>query len=191
MSAQASSGIAVTKFFEDAIRAGFHYQELANDFWTTYIRSNSDYTKESLTKEKVASIIKSKEFEKILFNNQYIDWFKIKTTVYTDTSKIDPITKMHPKTITYKAIPYKIHILKFVGPGVSIANVDWGRKARAKILKIPGSVHICDHGEGSLYLAPDQSGRDLPCTLVIVYVDDFVVVQTADEVAINHLFFQR
>jgi len=128
MSAQASSGIAVTKFFEDAIRAGFHYQELANDFWTTYIRSNTDYTKESLTKEKVASIIKSKEFEKILFNNQYIDWFKIKTTVYTDTSKIDPITKMHPKTITYKAIPYKIHILKFVGPGVSIANVDWGRK---------------------------------------------------------------
>ena len=128
MSAQASSGIAVTKFFEDAVRNGFHYQELANDFWTTYIRSNSDYTKESLTKEKVASIIKSKEFEKILFNNQYIDWFKIKTTVYTDTTKIDPITKMHPKTITYKAIPYKIHILKFVGPGVSIANVDWGRK---------------------------------------------------------------
>lgn len=128
MSAQASSGIAVTKFFEDAVRAGFHYQELANDFWTTYIRSNTNYTKESLTKEKVASIIKSKEFEKILFNNQYIDWFKIKTTVYTDTSKIDPITKMHPKTITYKAIPYKIHILKFVGPGVSIGNVDWGRK---------------------------------------------------------------
>ena len=128
MSAQASSGIAVTKFFEDAVRNGFHYQELANDFWTTYIRSNTNYTKESLTKEKVASIIKSKEFEKILFNNQYIDWFKIKTTVYTDTSKIDPITKMHPKTITYKAIPYKIHILKFVGPGVSIANVDWGRK---------------------------------------------------------------
>jgi len=128
MSALASSGIAVTKFFEDAVRNGFHYQELANDFWTTYIRSNTDYTKESLTKEKVASLIKSKEFEKILFNNQYIDWFKIKTTVYTDTSKIDPITKMHPKTITYKAIPYKIHILKFVGPGVSIANVDWGRK---------------------------------------------------------------
>jgi hypothetical protein len=128
MSAQASSGIAVTKFFEDAVRNGFHYQELANNFWTTYIRANTDYTKESLTKEKVASIIKSKEFEKILFNNQYIDWFKIKTTVYTDTSKIDPITKMHPKIITYKAIPYKIHILKFVGPGVSIANVDWGRK---------------------------------------------------------------
>jgi hypothetical protein len=76
----------------------------------------------------MASVLKSKEFEKILFNNQYIDWFKIKTTVYTDTSKIDPITKMHPKTITYKAIPYKIHILKFVGPGVSIANVDWARK---------------------------------------------------------------
>ena len=128
MSAQASSGIAVTKFFEDAVRNGFHYQELANDFWTTYIRSNTDYTKESLTKEKMASVLKSKEFEKILFNNQYIDWFKIKTTVYTDTSKIDPITKMHPKTITYKAIPYKIHILKFVGPGVSIANVDWARK---------------------------------------------------------------
>jgi len=48
--------------------------------------------------------------------------------VYTDTSRIDPITKMHPKTITYKAVPYKIHILKFVGPGVSIANVDWGKK---------------------------------------------------------------
>lgn len=128
MSAQASSGIAVTKFFEDAVRAGFHFQELANDFWTTYLSANTDYTKESLTKDKVASIIKSKEFENILYNNQFIDWFKIKTTVFTDTSRIDPITKMHPKTITYKAIPYKIHILKFIGPGTSISNVDWARK---------------------------------------------------------------
>ena len=35
---------------------------------------------------------------------------------------------MHPKTVTYQAIPYKIHILKFIAPGVSIKNIDWSKR---------------------------------------------------------------
>ena len=68
------------------------------------------------------------EFKDTLLKNQYVDWFKIKTTVETpDPKKIDPITKMSPKRIIYQAVPFKIHILKFVPPGVSLGKIDWSR----------------------------------------------------------------
>ena len=106
------------------------YQELAQSFWTTYLRSSGNYNEQTLKdKEKVASVLKSKDFEKLLINNQYVNWFKIKTTVETpEPDKIDPITKMSPKIIKYRAVPYRLHILKFIAPGTSVANVDWSSK---------------------------------------------------------------
>ena len=126
----ASQGVSVTKWFEDSIRSSLGYQELAQSFWTTYLRSTGNYNDEQLKDtKKVNSILRSKDFETLLLNNQYIKWFKIKTTVETpDPGKIDPITKMSPKIIKYRAIPYNIHILKFIAPGTSVANVDWGNK---------------------------------------------------------------
>ncbi len=128
-SAQASVGIAMTKWFEDAVRSGTGFQDLAQSFWTTYLRSTGKYDNATLKDpKKISAILKSKDFEKTLLNNQYVDWFKIKTTVETpDPSRIDPITKMSPKIIKYRAIPYKIHILKLVAPGISVANIDWSR----------------------------------------------------------------
>ena len=126
----ASAGVAVTKWFEDSIRSSLGYQELAQSFWTTYLRSSGNYNEQTLKdKEKVASVLKSKDFEKLLINNQYVNWFKIKTTVETpEPDKIDPITKMSPKIIKYRAVPYRLHILKFIAPGTSVANVDWSSK---------------------------------------------------------------
>ena len=128
-SAKASSGIAMTKWFEDAVRSGTGFQELAQSFWTTYLRSTGKYDNATLKDpEKISAILKSKDFEQTLLNNQYVNWFKIKTTVETpDPERIDPITKMSPKIIKYRAIPYKIHILKLIAPGISVANVDWSR----------------------------------------------------------------
>ena len=131
-SAQASGGIAMTKWFEDAVRSGTGFQELAQSFWTTYLRTTGKYDDATLKDpKKMSAIFKSKDFEKTLINNQYVDWFKIKTTVLTpDPERIDPITKMSPKTIIYRAIPYRIHILKLIAPGISVANVDWSRMVR-------------------------------------------------------------
>lgn len=127
--AQGNPNIAITKYFEDAIRSQLGYQALANDFWVSYLRGTKQYD-ETLLKEKesVAKILSSNEFKDTLLKNQYVDWFKIRTSIETpDPQKIDPITKMSPKRIIYQAVPFKIHILKFVPPGVSLGKIDWSR----------------------------------------------------------------
>jgi hypothetical protein len=45
----------------------------------------------------------------------------------TRWEEFDNIRKVHPKRIIYKAIPKKIHVLKFIRPGVSLGNIDWGK----------------------------------------------------------------
>ena len=128
--AQGNPNIAITKYFEDAVRSQLGYQEIANDFWTAYLRGTGGYD-ETLLKDKVkvANIIQSDAFKQVLMNNQYVDWFKIKTTVETpNPDVIDNITKMSPKRIIYEAIPFRIHILKFLPPGVSLGHVDWSKK---------------------------------------------------------------
>ena len=127
--AQGNPNIAITKYFEDAVRSQLGYQALANDFWVSYLRGTRQYDETLLKdKESVAKILSSNEFKDTLLKNQYVDWFKIKTTVETpDPQKIDPITKMSPKRIIYQALPHRIHILKFVPPGVSLGKIDWSR----------------------------------------------------------------
>ena len=127
--AQGNPNIAITKYFEDAVRSQLGYQALANDFWVSYLRGTQEYD-DTLLKEKesVSKILSSNQFKDTLLKNQYVDWFKIKTTVETpDPQKIDPITKMSPKRIIYQALPFRIHILKFVPPGVSLGKIDWSR----------------------------------------------------------------
>ena len=95
-------------------------QELPNDE-----EERTVFIRELLTtKEKEA------ELQDILLRYQYVPWFKIKSTVYTDTSRLDAVTKMHPKEIVYKAIPYKIHVLKLLASGLSIGKVRWDKLVR-------------------------------------------------------------
>jgi hypothetical protein len=127
MEGSANANVALTKYFEDAIRSSFGYQKLADNFWVTYLRAAGVSESKLQDQESVSTIIRSADMRDIIMDNQYVDWFKIKTTIETDTSRIDPITKMHPKNIIYQAIPYKIHVLKLIAPGVSLKNVDWSR----------------------------------------------------------------
>jgi len=84
------------------------------------------YIQDLLTDES-----KTRELQAVLLKHQYVPWFKIKSTVFTQTGRgIDPITKMHPKKIVYKAIPYKIHVLKLLSTGFSIGSVDWSKLVR-------------------------------------------------------------
>ena len=132
--AQGNPNIAITKYFEDAIRSLTGYQELANNFWVAYLRGTGAVepgTLKNLTKDKeqFAKFLQGDKFREIVSKNQYVDWFKIKTTVNTNNPQdIDPITKMASKTIVYYAFPYRIHILKFMPPGVSLGNIDWGKR---------------------------------------------------------------
>ena len=121
----------LVKFFEDAVREAYGYQRLANDFWTTYLeRAGTIESGQKITDEQLNKIINSDDFEKTLIGNQYVDWFKIKTTVQTDTNTFDNITKMHKKKIIFRAMPYKVHILKLIKPGVSVRRLDFSRLVR-------------------------------------------------------------
>jgi hypothetical protein len=123
----ASDGIALTKYFEDAIRNAYGYQLLAENFWLAYLRSAGVSEDRIKTTESITEIVRGTEIKQILLENSYVDWFKIKTTVETDTSRIDSVTKMHPKHVVYQAIPYKIHVLKLIGPGMGIKDVDFSK----------------------------------------------------------------
>ena len=124
----AGTTTSLTKFFEDAIRTLTGYKDLAETFWVRYLRA-ANVSEDILNDEKkTAEYIDSAEMQSTMLANQYVDWFKIKTTVETDIEKFDSITKMHPKKIIYQAIPYKIHVLKMITAGVSISGVDWSRQ---------------------------------------------------------------
>jgi hypothetical protein len=127
-SAKADSFTALTKFFEDAVRQSFGYISLVQNFWVGYLNSlNYDVTKDDA--EKIRSIIRSEKFQQDIAEKPFVPWFKVKPTVQTDTTRFDNITKMHPKTIIYRAMPYKIHILKLIGAGMSL-KTDWSKYIR-------------------------------------------------------------
>ena len=117
--AQVSNLTSVTKLIEDMVRSTKGYEDLATDFWTTVLRRSGVIgAREDASDEALKSLIKAGGLDMLIGNNPYVDWFKIKTSVKTDYRQFDSINKMHRKIITYKVIPYKIHVLKFMRPGV-------------------------------------------------------------------------
>ncbi len=119
----ATSLHSVVKMWEDTIRSGKYFYDLATDFWTTYLRGAGVLAKDEKLKDakQLKKIILDDNFEQIVLDNQYVDWFKIKTEVKTHSSEgLDNITKMHRKTIRFKAVHHKIHVLKLIKPGISM-----------------------------------------------------------------------
>ena len=127
-SAKADSFTALTKFFEDAVRQSFGYISLVQNFWVGYLTSLGHTVTKDDT-DKIRSIIRSKKFQEDIAKEPFVPWFKVKPSVQTDTTRFDNITKMHPKTIIYRAMPYKIHILKLIGAGMSL-KTDWSKYVR-------------------------------------------------------------
>ena len=132
----ADSGTTVVKAFEDWLRNHPGFFSIASDFWRAYLTMAGYKLPEDEQDRTLAinSLLTSKEKENelqgLLLKYQYVPWFKIKSTVFTDTTRLDRVTKMHPKTIVYKAIPYKIHVLKLLATGLSIGKVDWSKLVR-------------------------------------------------------------
>lgn len=57
---------------------------------------------------------------------EFVPWFKIKTNVLI-RPEYDNIRKTHRKTIVYQVIPYNVHVLNFVIPGLKIDSGNIGR----------------------------------------------------------------
>ena len=120
---QVSSLISITKVLEDMVRSTVGYEDLASDFWTSYLRRTGQIRgRGDASEEDIKKFVLGNEFEETIKNNSFVDWFKIKTSVETDYNQFDNINKMHRKIITYKVVPYKIHVLKFMRPGVFVSK---------------------------------------------------------------------
>ena len=137
--AQVTDKTSLTKFFEDAIRTGEGYSVIADRFWQYWhmkMTGAGTYSSNSTTKpgdsvtDELLDFYSSKEFPNLARNNQWVDWFEIKVSVQTLGGKLDKIRKMSPKKIIFKAIPKKIHVLKFFPPGVTLGFVDWNKWVR-------------------------------------------------------------
>jgi hypothetical protein len=58
----------------------------------------------------------------------YVPWFKIKTTIVME-EPFDNITKQHKKTIIFRVIPFKVHVMNFTVPGLSASGL-WGKSVK-------------------------------------------------------------
>jgi len=121
--AKISSLTSITKLLEDMVRGTLGYEDLASDFWTAYLRrTGSIKSREDASEENIRKFLESNNLEEIISKNSFVDWFKIKTSVQTDYRQFDTINKMHRKIVTYKVIPYRIHVLKFMRPGIMLSK---------------------------------------------------------------------
>jgi hypothetical protein len=134
---------SLVKLFEDALRSGLGYTDIVNGFWYQLARklmndSSIGKTANPTSMKKVAGYLTSQRFVDDLRKeeNQYINWFMIKPkfeVIGTGRGKKwDSIRKLHPKRITFVAVRQKIHVLKFIKPGVTLGNVDWSKYIRKK-----------------------------------------------------------
>ena len=138
--AQVTDKTSLVKFFEDAIRTGEGYSVIADRFWQywhmkmtgagTYSSNSSNQAPGHSVADRLTKFYASKEFPDLARNNQWVDWFEIKVSVETIPGVIDKIRKMSPKKIIFKAIPKKIHVLKFFPPGVTLGFIDWNKWVR-------------------------------------------------------------
>ena len=140
--AQVDGQTSLVKYFEDAIRTGEGYSAIADRFWqywhlqmtrSSVVRpgTTSDSKAAETSYNDLMKFYNSKEFREKAKDNQWIPWFEIKVTVFTPNPDIiDNVRKVSPKKVVFKAIPKKIHCLKFFPPGVSLGFMDWSKWVR-------------------------------------------------------------
>ena len=140
--AQVDGQTSLVKYFEDAIRTGEGYSAIADRFWqywhlqmtrSSVVRpgTTSDSKATETSYDDLMKFYNSKEFREKAKDNQWIPWFEIKVTVFTPNPDIiDRVRKVSPKRVVFKAIPKKIHCLKFFPPGVSLGFMDWSKWVR-------------------------------------------------------------
>lgn len=123
-------GDALPKVIEDVVRISDPFSLSLDTWYKGFARASGvldKYNIEGLSSEAIIRKVyeasekganqKTKDY---VLKNSYIDWFKVVPSVQTMQHSFDSITNMHPKIITYTVIPYKVHINKFIIPGVTV-----------------------------------------------------------------------
>ncbi len=141
--AQVDGQTSLVKYFEDAIRTGEGYSAIADTFWqywhmqmtkSSVSNPNTKTGSEESAQTSYGDLMKfynSSEFRDKAKDNQWIPWFEIKVMVETPNPNIiDQVRKVSPKKVVFKAIPKKLHCLKFFPPGVSLGFMDWSKWVR-------------------------------------------------------------
>ena len=129
-------GTTIPKAIEDYMRTRTGFKDIAKDFWRAYLTmagyklADNEDARTNEIRDLLTNKNREGELRDLFLKYQYVPWFKVKASVYTDTSKLDAVTKMHPKEIVYKAIPYKIHVLKLLSTGLSMGKIDWSKQVR-------------------------------------------------------------
>ena len=120
---------SMVKAFEDVIRSTTYFQDVTGNFWKNLTGSSGAAS----DRELVEILTNPDKLAKLIGENQYVNWFMIKPQIVNLSGKgLDPITKMYPKKIIYKAIPYKVHITKLLTPGMSFGTIDWKKYSRRR-----------------------------------------------------------
>lgn len=107
-------GTSILKVLEEAMTSLQPVQDVLKQWFfrsVEAIRTNTG--KQTITNVDIAAMDDSAF---------YVDWFRIKSSVNTNTEQYDNITKQHPKTITYYIEPYKMHVFRLVKPGISLGG---------------------------------------------------------------------
>jgi len=100
---------SIAKILEDLVRQYKKYNDI-----------------EDIIKKKVEKFADNNG--KISENDQYVDWFKIVTTV-KEEKEFDRILKTHRRTIKFHVKEFKLHMLNFIKAGMGI-SVDYENAVR-------------------------------------------------------------
>lgn len=121
-----NAGAKLSEYLERNIMSLPLYKGLAENFIANYFSRVVKGVKTPTKKEFESN---PEQYAKNF--TELVPWFKVITTVYTDRSRIDGITKMHPKQVRFHIQRYDIHALNFLIPGLALPAL-WGKYAKKR-----------------------------------------------------------
>ena len=107
--AQIRPDMSIAKCITDLVTQTDEYRDIpkiVETYWQTVKNAESDGLGDGINDIDITQL------------NSIVPWFKIVTNV-KHLGNFDPITKMQQKQIEYHVIPYGVHVLNFVVPGMS------------------------------------------------------------------------
>lgn len=117
--------VSLAKVLEDFIKQAPKFkkvQRIVETYW-------KDVVEPAIEAEAEAGDNNYKAFNNL--STEYVDWFKIITSVEVRKDEFDAILATHPYKILFHVAPYKIHILNFVRAGMG-GLTSWGKYVKKK-----------------------------------------------------------
>lgn len=121
---QIGEGTSIVKVLEETMKSMPEYKNIVDNWFK---RTVKNVIKDKTVIKGNDQTATESEIKKYLSANQksfYVDWFRIKTSVETDTSVFDDITKMHKKIVTFYIYPSQVHVFRLAVPGASLGGAN-------------------------------------------------------------------